>query len=49
MDGDYEVDSLGGLLAVATANAHNIEVRDFEEEGVEGCRGNADSREAWLG
>lgn len=26
MDGDYEVDSLGGLLAVATANAHNIEV-----------------------
>ncbi len=26
MDGDYEVDSLGGLLAVATANANNIEV-----------------------
>ena len=27
MDGDYEVDDLGGLLAVATANAHNIQVR----------------------
>lgn len=27
MDGDYEVDDLGGLLAVATANANNIEVR----------------------
>ncbi len=26
MDGDYEVDDLGGLLAVATANANNIEV-----------------------
>lgn len=25
MDGDFEVDDLGGLLAVATANAHNIE------------------------
>ncbi|KAL4447595.1 hypothetical protein ABPG75_004814 [Micractinium tetrahymenae] len=25
MDGDYEVDDLGGLLAVATANANNIE------------------------
>lgn len=30
MDGDYEVDSLGGLLAVATANANNIEVRKME-------------------
>lgn len=30
MDGDYEVDSLGGLLAVATANANNIEVRRME-------------------
>lgn len=27
MDGDYEVDDLGALLAVATANANNIEVR----------------------
>lgn len=25
MDGDYEVNSLGGLLAIATANARNIE------------------------
>lgn len=27
MDGDYEVDDLGAFLAVATANATNIEVR----------------------
>ena len=26
MDGDYEVDDLGAMLAVATANANNIEV-----------------------
>ncbi len=28
MAGDFEVDDLGGLLAVATANAHKIEVRN---------------------
>ena len=27
MDGDYEVDDLGAMLAVVTANANNIEVR----------------------
>lgn len=26
MDGDFECDDLGALLAVATANAHQIEV-----------------------
>ncbi len=27
MDGDYEADDLGALLAMACANARNIEVR----------------------
>ena len=33
MDGDFEVDDLGGLLAVATANAHNIEARSAARGG----------------
>lgn len=30
MDGDYEIDDLGKLMAVATANAYSIEVRRVE-------------------
>lgn len=35
MEGEYDVDDLGGLLAVATANAHNIEARRGERPSAE--------------